>query len=192
MKKILAATVAVLAGSASADVNVGGFTFADNAFVDTLFGSNGAWSTATGNLTSDITDIDAGTFAFSFETAAFLEVRFIDNVAFNFAGADIVLFEVGTPDIFDIEINGVRNQYQSVGTGEFAGGFALNAFAIDLSDFGVANGDFITDIRLWGGLVLPGGGTVASYALIGALNPVPAPASMAMLGLGALVARRRR
>jgi hypothetical protein len=192
MKKILAATLAIAAGSASADVTVGGFTFADNAFVDTLFGSSGGWSTASGNLASDITDIDAGTYAFSFETSAFLEVRFIDNIAMNLAGADLVIFEVGTPDIFDVEINGVRNQYLSVDTGESAGGFALNGLAIDLSDFGVANGDFITDVRLWGGNMEPNNGTVASYSLVGALNPVPAPASMALLGLGALVARRRR
>lgn len=99
MKKAIlwgAVALSTLAASAaSASVSVGGFTFDNNAFVDSLLSSSGSYTVSGGTLSSVLTDTDVGTFAFSFDPGAFLNLGFTDNVAINGAGNDIVLFELG-------------------------------------------------------------------------------------------------
>ena len=176
---------------------MGGFTFDDNAFADVLNSSSGNFSTSGGPLASVVTDTDAGTFAFSRDQGAFLDLGFTDNVAINGAGNDIVLFELGVPDRWLVTINGISNQCASAGTGSSAGSFSLNACAFDLSSFGIASGGQVSSLRL----SFFNESTTASTSLVGALNSsgaggvVPEPATWAMLltGFGLVgVSMRRR
>ncbi len=179
---------------ALADVNVGGFTFADNAFVDALTGSSGSYSTVGGSLSDVLTDIDEATFAFSFDDGAFLDLAFTDNFAVNGTGTDIVLFELGNvEDSWNVTINGITLLIASFDTGFDAGGFNLDAGLVDLTDFGIASGASISSLRLSFNPM----GTVASTSLVGALNSInaiPEPATWAMMigGFGMLGAAARR
>lgn len=195
---ILCAAAALAAPQiANAAVSVGGFSFDDDAFVDVLNSSAGNYATTGGALADVVTDVDASTFAFSFDQGAFLDLGFTDNVAINGAGNDIVLFELGVPDRWLVTINGISSQCLSAGTGFSAGGFNLNACGLDLSAFGIANGGSVSSLRL----SFFDDGTTVSTALVGALNSdsvggaIPEPATWAMLiaGFGLVgVSMRRR
>lgn len=188
LKALLAfsAATALYASPAAAVVTVGGFNFDDNAFVDSLVASSGTYTTSGGTLAQVLTDIDASTYAFSFDTGAFVDLAFTDNVAVNGTGNDIVLFETGVPDAWNVTINGVTLNFLPVSTGSSAGAFALNAAALDLTAFGIAPGASISQLRL--GFVTTG--TVASTSLVGALNSgaaiggIPEPETWAMMLLG--------
>ncbi len=198
IKLLLALGAAALAASAaSASVSVGGYTFDNNAFVDALTASSGSYTTSGGSLASVLTDVNAASYAFSFSPGAYVDLSFTDNVAVNGAGKDIVLFELGVPDGWNVTIGGITNSYTSAGTGFTAGGFGLNAAAFDLSDFGIAAGSSISSLRL--SFFTAGGGTIASTSLIGALNSgpaggVPEASTWAMLiaGFGLTGAAMRR
>ena len=126
-----------------------------------------------------------------------MDLGFTDNVVVNGAGNDLVLFELGVPDSFTVTINGVTHTYPTSGTGFNAGGFSLNAVALDLDAFGLGAGATINSLRL----AFVASGTVASTSLVGALNSrgfggVPEPATWAMMitgfGLVGGVLRSRR
>lgn len=194
-----AAAIAALAPATAATV-VGGYTFDDNAFADTLISSSGAFTTAGGSLVSVLTDTDAGTYAFSRDLGAYVELGFTDNTLVNGTGADLVLFELGVPSIFKLSltINGITRSYASAFTGSTAGGFNLNAAAIDLDDFGMPVGASLGSIVIG---MDDDSNTAPSLSLVGALNSgrpgsqVPTPgtlalAGLALLGLGATARRR--
>jgi hypothetical protein len=188
MKKLFFALLLVvsLAGPASASMTVGGYTFDNNAFVDSLISSSGSFSTSGGSLSSVLTDTDAGTFAFSWTPGASVNLGFTDNVLVNGTGSDLVLFETGVPDTFKVTLNGITNNYLTTYTGYSAGGWNLNAVAVNLDDFGIASGATLSSVLL--GLDYDGGGTVPSLSLVGALNSsssaVPIPAAVWLLGSG--------
>jgi hypothetical protein len=195
MKRLLAqalgaALFSAVAASATAAVIIDGFTFADNAFADSLISSSGSYTTSGGSLVTVLTDIDEGTYAFSFTPGAYVDLGFTDNLLVNGAGADLVLFELGVPDTFKVSltVGGTTISYLSTFTGSFAAGFALNAASINLDDFGVPAGGSLSHIVV--GLdTASASGTVPSLSLVGALNSssvvtVPEPATLALLGLG--------
>jgi len=188
MKKLLFALLLVLSlsGPASASITVGGYTFDNNAFVDTLISSTGSFTTSGGSLSDVLTDTDAGTYAFSWTSGASVNLGFTDNFLVNGTGMDLVLFETGVPDTFKVTLNGITNNYLTNYTGYSAGGWDLNAVAINLDDFGIASSATLSSVLL--GLDYEGSGTVPSLSLVGALNSsnsaVPIPAAVWLLGSG--------
>lgn len=185
------------AAPAQAATTIGGYNFDDNAFVDTLVGSFGNYTVVGGTLSSVLTDTDAGTYAYSFDGGAFLDLAFTDNVAINGAGNDLVLFEMGNVlDGWNVTIGGVTLPFLPVDTGFDEAGFNLDAAAFDLTAFGIAPGGEVSSLRL----SFAPAATVASTSLVGALNSapvggaVPEPATWAMmiLGFGAIGGMLRR
>ncbi|OPY85041.1 MAG: hypothetical protein A4E72_02052 [Syntrophus sp. PtaU1.Bin208] len=176
----------VLSGTASASISVGGYTFDDNAFVDTLISSSGSFNTSGGSLSDVLTDKDEATYAFSWSSGAYVNLGFTDNLLVNGSGADLVLFETGVPDSFSVTINSITNNYLTSYTGYSAGGYDLNAVAINLEDFGVASNAGLSSILI--GMDIVGSGTVPSLSLAGALNSsssaVPIPAAVWLFGSG--------
>lgn len=117
---------------------------------------------------------------------------FDGNALLNEAGADLVLFEIGSPDAFDLTINGITRTLNPISIGSI-GGITVNAAVVELGgtdNFNVALGAEVTSITV--GLTRGG----ASFALAGGLAPVPVPAAVWMFGSGLIglvgIARRRR
>jgi hypothetical protein len=191
---IAAAVALTSAGGAAATVSVGAFDFDDNAFVDSLDASQGNFTAIGNGFPGAITDASATTFVFSWDQAVFLDLAFTDNAAVNGAGADLVIFELGALDPIRLTINGIVRDYMTSFTGFKAASYNLNAVAVDLGDFGVANLGKVTSLRLetpWNE------STVASPAVVGALNsgslvPEPGQWVLMILGFGMVGALMRR
>jgi len=121
-----------------------------------------------------------------------LTLGFASGDLANGTGNDLVLFEIGAPDSFSLAING--GVAQTIATLDttftITGGLQLNAAIIDLTAFGLADGDPVSSIDV--GLTKGG----ASFALAGTLTAVPVPAAVWLFGSGLLgfagVARRRK
>ena len=226
-KTMLAAAIALASLAAQATTTIGGYSFADNAFADNLLASNGTAFIIEGTaptVAANITDNDPYTGVFNTkDLTSSLTLQFTDNVAYNGAGADLVLFDIGSVDRFYLTING-KTVGNTTDITDYTSGYKtvmvspavtdsngvvvtkqLNAVAIDLSDFGVAQGQSINTVTV--GMNL---GTIApiqgnsqnesrpTLGLVGALYtaaaPVPEPETYAMLlaGLGAIGAMVRR
>ncbi|GBE36069.1 PEP-CTERM motif protein [bacterium BMS3Bbin07] len=192
------------------------YDFDDNAFVDSVIDSEGGWywsgGTEDGLLNGNVND--GGIALLDGDYMSFI---FTDNVAVNGAGADLAIFEAGFPaEDFFISVSFFTDntgwssplrRYSTTytGTGGEASGYNLNVAAIDLSDFGVAEGSFISAVKIYG--------ITASYSCcgrsttndpeqnqrccrseggtdlvaIGAMNngvPVPEPATFLLIGSG--------
>lgn len=226
-KTVLAAAIALASLAAQATTTIGGYSFADNALVDNLLISNGSAFIIEGTaptVAANVTDNDAYTGVFNTkDLTSSLTLQFTQSDALNGAGADLVLFDIGSVDRFYLTING-KTMGNATDITDFASGYKtvmvapavtdsngnvvtkqLNAVAVDLSDFGVAQGQGIKTLTV--GMNL---GTIApiqgnsqnesrpTLSLVGALYPaaapVPEPETYAMLlaGLGAIGAMVRR
>lgn len=193
--KLLASTTVIAAAAAtpaSATTTVGGYKFADDAFADAVVITGDATFSSGTTPVSALIDKDVNTYTGVNGTLSF---AFNDNVVFNGTGNDLVLFELGNIlDGWNVTINSITRTYTSSFTGQQGSQFQINAAAIDLSDFGLANGATLSRL-----LLAPGSGT--STSLVGALNsqsvtaavPEPATWGMMVLGFGAMgFAMRRR
>ena len=202
---LLTAGSLMVSGAANA-VIIGGYNFDDNAFADSLdFGSSSlanslVWTNA-GNISNPTnaqlensvigSDINQGIFLAG---ADYATLSFDDNIIFNGAGADFVVFEIGAPaETADVSVNlgGTLLSYSTTWTGVSNGTFNLNAVAIDMSDFGFAAGAIANKVSVFN--------TINSFdlTLIGALNnrSVPEPSILALLSLGLIgigFVRRRK
>jgi hypothetical protein len=107
----------------------------------------------------------------------------------NRAGADFVIFELGIPDDVSVTLNSITNTYLTVNTGFTAAGFNLNAIAIDLSNFGIANNALVSTIEVNNASPVTGS---ASIDAIGALNTssVPEPSTFVSLAGGLILLTR--
>ena len=130
-------------------------------------------------------------FAYAFGSTENVVLSYTDNAAINLSGPDLAVFELGTVEEFDlaISVGGARNTYRAVDTGYMAGIYHLLVATIDLDDFLVPNGGLVNTIQLY---PAPFGNDPADFTVIGALNNVPEPVTMVLLGLGSLLLRRRR
>lgn len=182
ISSLIAALFALIPQAGYADVTLGGFTFDDNAFPDAAFFVSGGPPslsfTSTGDIDQDLliaADPDATTFIFGIPVV--FDLVFIDNRIVNDVGPDLVVFELGANDgaLVDIEVEGSlvgALPFLLTPTGETAAGFSLNAVAIDLSEFGIAEGTRVQTIRINNdSSLVPGGVTISSsIAAVGALN----------------------
>jgi hypothetical protein len=200
------AAMLLASGGANA-VIVGGYNFDDNAFADSLDFANSSlanslvWTNG-GNISNPTNaqlensvignDINQGIFLAGSDYAT---LSFDDNLIFNGAGADFVVFEIGAPaEAADISVDlggGISLSYATSWTGVSNGTYNLNAVAIDMSDFGIASGATAS----WVSVINTR--DTFDLTLIGALNnaSVPEPSILMLLSLGLLgigaVSRRR-
>lgn len=149
-----------------------------------------------GTLAEVVTDTSVTSFVSlpgtSSYTSVSLTLGFDSNTLLNEAGADLVLFELGSPDAFDLTIGGITKTLNPTYIG-MIGGISVNAAVVELGgsdNFNIALGAGVSSITVG----LGAGG--ASFALAGGLAPVPVPAAVWMFGSGLIglvgVARRRR
>lgn len=219
-KTMLAAAIALASLAAQASTTIGGYTFADNAFADSLVASSGTFTivgTVPG-VENNLVDNNPFTGVYDrSDASSSLTLQFTKTSMVNGAGADLVLFDLGTNDRFSLTINGVtlgNNDTKFLTTTVEQGIYdtngkvikdQLNAVAVDLSDFGIAQGakvnTFTVGMNLGTLAPLPGDSknqSVPTLSIVGALNtttaPVPEPETYAMMlaGLGAIGAMVRR
>jgi hypothetical protein len=204
MNKIIALIALLLVLSmgsyARADI-IGGLNI--TSFADSLISLNGTfyttgWSPASEETVAALlTDHDPGTCVFSPSPGAYVQLGFSQPIV-NGPGNDLALFELGTEDTFKLSLTlaGTTNEYLSAYTGfsVIAGDFEynLNVAQINLDDFGLPVGALVDQIVV--GLDLQSiYGQRPSLSLAGALDPVPVPGAVWLLGSGllALVIRGR-
>jgi hypothetical protein len=203
---VAAATVFASPRAAAAPIVIAGVNYDTADFADTLISSGstgGSFDLGGGaaTLQDAVTGSNVNTWAFCNCTTAFVELGFTDNVVTNGPGADLALFEIGTPDNFGISltVGGVTQTIISAATGfTQAQGFGINLATIDLDLFGVAPGASINSIVINMGFPFANTSSSPTLAAVTALHrsavAVPEPGSMALLGLGlaAIAALRRR
>ena len=126
------------------------------------------------------------------------EVNFSGGIE-NQGGNDLIIFGLGvgagTPELFDIEYNGVRiSDFGMTGTGFFENGFEISYLEIDLSIFGVALNDIVSKLEI---IVNPGMNS-EEFSLFASMNDVavPLPAAVwlfgSVLAAGGFAGRRKR
>lgn len=202
---VSAATAFAASAAHASTITINGVDHDESAFIDGVTLNSGSFQAhlaptpEAGLIGGDTSTaiqcvVDSGPCSFT--------AHFIDNVAFNGTGNDIVLYAVGGSghELFDISINGVTLANQGAQlTGEMANGYALLAYALDLDLFGVAANAVISSLTVTIGR---GGVNPEDFVAFAALNnektlvnPVPGAIWLfgtALAGVGLFGARRRK
>lgn len=174
--------VLVSAGLASQQVSatqvVAGITFEDNAFTDRIMSTDftGLYSACNGYSAStleeallgpelntwfdygyhDMVPGEDGDYNSSAPPYQYIELGFTDNVVVNGPGADLVIFELGTPNSIRVALNkqSIQNAYEPgsvvvdvdaayLPVRQYSACDSVTAAYVDLSDLGVAPGDSV-------------------------------------------------
>jgi hypothetical protein len=205
--KYLAAAFLGLAASQGAQaLQIGGLSFGDDAYADTLIASTGTYTVAGASLQAALTDANLSTWATSATPGAKLLLGFTNNVIVNGAGDDLALFEVGHEayeysqegfDSFDVTINGITRSYFTTETTTIVDDHNVNMTALDLSFFGLAAGATVNRVEI--GMDFDTRGSRPQLQLVAAIHSqaaaVPEPETCGLMLAGlcgmALLARRR-
>lgn len=199
---LCAATTALVSANAAqaAPVTIGGTTFDETAFVDAAVLESGSFrvemaatpeEALIGSDTSTVASCAIGSGACSFVAS------FIDNVAINGAGDDIIFYTAGGngTELFDVTINGVtQSGLVATATGDTTfQGYGLFSYALNLDLFGVSAGAAISSFRVFLGV---GGVNAEEFVAFAALNsagvedvlvtPIPAAFLLYATGFAAL------
>jgi len=166
---------------------------------------NGTWGMFSGNTT---TDLDAALTGYDVTmgiggTGIIVDLTFGMASVINGPGADLVVFETVFIENFEVaafvgNTLTTRSLYWSAPTGLTIGDVtgngntsALNAVEIDLSDFGLVDGEAISGLRVYSQPfdIPPEDATAgADIVVVGALNHnpvgIPEPTTLALMGLG--------
>jgi len=163
-----------LLSDAYAQFNFGGYTFPDrSAFADEAVevgsppSGAGLLPFGTTSISTALTDVNLNTWVIAGGSAGMADVRFTDNVIVNESGPDFVVFEYGAGDSYRIAVSQDGTASGLTAFRNYAG-----TQAIDLSDFGLAEGVTVTLIRIQPNL-MPGTGAgewSADIQDIGALH----------------------
>lgn len=215
-------SIASLAVNA-APISIAGITFDDSAIANQVTGSNGSflnWNPAfdstgvpTSQLIQDMTDTSPGSYAFSFDTGAYIDMAFTNTNVYNGAGADIALFFVGsgghTGNLTSLDVSGsvafsnliytgysFNEIWDSNGDGNVDGNDLSPIYVsyLDLDAYGIDDQTALNNFRL------EIGGASAVPSLMAAINttpgmtpvPLPAPFILLISGLAALGVIGRR
>ena len=168
-------------------VVIGGYTFGDNAFPDSATYVSGEVSfrgfTPTGDLSTDLNtaltghDLSTGISGQSDGDLGYtVELNFLDNYLFNGDGPDLVVFEFGTVEPFDVAIyNPVLDEWTTYLRVTPVDIGSINVGEIDFSVWGITSTAQINKVRIstehwnnsWVG---------ADINALGGLNSASAPA----------------
>lgn len=219
LRTIAAALLGLAAAQAAQAVTltIGGRTFGDTSYADTLISSSGVFTTSGGTLAQVLTDTSLASWASSRTPGAYVVLGFTDNVVVNGPGDDLALFDVGhlayeysqeNFDTFKVTLNGVtRNYFVSETTTIVTLGddteHNVNMTTLDLSLFGYAPGATISQVRVGLDFVTDdiAGPSVPQLLMVAAINngalpAVPEPAGWALMAAGlaatGALAKRRR
>ncbi len=220
---VISLTIALISLSASnaRAITIAGIDLGNNAIIaDTATGSAGSsflnWDPAydaTGisatQLSNDMTDANAGTYVFSYDAGAYIDMSFSSTGVYNGAGYDLALFFVGsgsqTGNLNLLDIGSSLSFTTPVFTGtqiteifnDSLGNPVISPIYVsyfDLDVLGLDNQTALNNFRL------EIGGASAVPALLAAINtspgaspvPLPAPLFLFLSGLTGLGLLRRR
>jgi hypothetical protein len=170
MRSVLPMCLLLVGDASDAEIVKGPYTFDDDAFVDQVLGVGPTVVPfplfPPGDVVTNMTDTLTSTGA-QLRAGDFLDLAFLDNVAVNGPGIDLVIFEFFDPTSIDltIEIGGTTHPVIGAGPPTNIDGLNVNAIEVDLTDFGFAEGSAISDLRISSSSNFP----VAAVSLIGAL-----------------------
>lgn len=203
----LGAALLISVPGAAQALSIATYTFDDSAVADTLLGwsgdfqnyASGGAAISGAQLEADITDLNGATWVAGLTGYETLDLRFGGTTVINGDGVDLAVFMIGQGTSVMVELIDHPGAPSLIYNGVYTGTdysyqtdlFGLQVAEIDLSDFGLAPGEALGDLRVDGW---------SSVSLVGAFNtsltPVPLPAGAWLLGSGLLgmaaAGRRRR
>ena len=199
---IVAFLLAGVVEQAEATIIVAGIPFDDNAFADVVLGTSGnpdferiVGPTAFDRVPTTAEDAllgsDLASMTIELTSSQSVTVGFTDNAVLNDTGYDLIIFEeFSTPEggTVQVEVDGTQRFEAAVSLGMFdvLPGVSnyINVAYIDLSDYGFAPGQTTQYVKIFG--------SNSEFAVFGAFNNIPEPATVCLLGLGGLSLIRRK